>query len=293
MVFSQTRVYLRSKICAFNKTGNLSELYEWDASNEVLEEVKMICDATVIQQNFVVQRSNVDNALATIDANGNRVIYYSEAFFQTLNNKAYEIAILAHEIGHHLNNNSFSRSDRSPTDELQADEFAGSILCKLGYTLEDAKNLLTLKCPVQGDGFYPPRSARIEAFITGYLKAGCATSETKNPDKQSIFTVLFKFPTRDRINNLTSCELYVDGTYKTDLYFSENENLIADNNYVQIPKGRHKIELKNIKSTYERAIHNGSSYQYLDILQDGTILLSWYNFQADGYIDQLLHINMQ
>ena len=170
---SQTKVILKSNICAFNKQLDTPEIYTWDANNQALEYVKKICDVAFIVPNFVVRRANVDNAIATSDDNNNRVIYYSQAFFQTLNNETFKIAILAHEIGHFVNNHTFSKNDRRPSDELEADQFAGSILCKLGYHIEDIKELLNVQCSTQGDGYYPPRSARIEAFTYGFERARC------------------------------------------------------------------------------------------------------------------------
>ena len=77
------------------------DIYYWDtASNQVLEYVKRICDAAFIEPNFKVLRANVDNAIAANDSNNNRIIFYSEVFFNSLSNESYKIAILAHEIGH-------------------------------------------------------------------------------------------------------------------------------------------------------------------------------------------------
>lgn len=184
--FSQTKVILKSNVCAFNKALNTTEIYTWDPNNQALEYVKLICEKAFINPNFIVKRANVDNAIATIDDNNNRIIYYSQAFFQTLNNETFKIAILAHEIGHFVNNHTFSKNDRRPSDELEADQFAGSILCKLGYQMEDTRNLLVQQCSTQGDGYYPPRSARIESFAYGFEKAGCAgTSSTYKKDFSS------------------------------------------------------------------------------------------------------------
>jgi hypothetical protein len=176
----QTKVQLKNNICGWSKPLSEQNIYTWDANNQALEYVKKICDAAFIDPNFIIKRANVDNAIATIDDNNNRVIYYSESFFQSLNNEAYEIAILAHEIGHHINNHTFSKNDKRASDELIADQFAGSILCKLRLKLNDAKQLLNEQCSTQGDGYYPPRSARIEAVVLGFERCeNFGSSKTK------------------------------------------------------------------------------------------------------------------
>jgi len=175
---SQRKVRLQYTVCAFNKPLETDEIYEWDATNQVLEYVNKICSAAYIVPNFKVIRASVDNAIATIDSNNNRVIYYSQAFFQSLQNETHKMAILAHEIGHFVNNHTFSKNDRRPTDELEADQFAGSILCKLGYHFNDTKKLLIELCATQGEGYYPARLARIEAFNVGFEKAGCTGGAT-------------------------------------------------------------------------------------------------------------------
>src|ERR1700761_6813329 len=66
--------------------------------------VREICKREALDYSFGVAAANVDNVIATID-NGQRYIYYSRAFFESLPNHWYKLAILAHEIGHHINNN--------------------------------------------------------------------------------------------------------------------------------------------------------------------------------------------
>lgn len=173
LAYSQEIVKLKTNVCAFSKPLNTKEINTWEAHNQTLEYVKKICDIAFIDPNFKVMRANVDIAIATVDDNNNRFIYYSSAFFHSLQNETDKVAILAHEIGHHINNHTFSKNDRRPTDELIADQFAGSILCKLGYKVENIRTLLSKHTSLQGDENYPARSARIEAFTFGYEKANC------------------------------------------------------------------------------------------------------------------------
>ncbi|BAU53263.1 hypothetical protein [Mucilaginibacter gotjawali] len=170
-----------NRSCGFSKQDTTSEGYAWDADNQALEYVKRICDVSGISKNFTIQRSSLTaTACAVIDADNNRIIYYNQDFFGSLNNETYKIAILAHEIAHHLNNNLFTKDSKRTIDELDADKFAGSVICKLGLKLEDAKQLYITECPSYSKGIYPARKDRIEAFSIGFYDAGCQNGKAPN-----------------------------------------------------------------------------------------------------------------
>jgi hypothetical protein len=184
-LFAQVKVVLNQKGCGFSQDSVSQEFYTWDASNEAREYVKKICDATGITANFSIKRAPVANAFATIDNENHRIIYYSESFFSSLNNETFKIAILAHEIGHHLNNNIFSNDGKRIIDELDADKFSGFVLAKLGLQIEDAKQLLNMVCSVQGEENYPPRSDRIEAFSVGFENGKSAIKKADENNKKT------------------------------------------------------------------------------------------------------------
>jgi hypothetical protein len=165
---AQQRTSLPKRACGFNNMILPSEVYTWDPESQALEYIKAICKVTGINENFIVRRASVDNAIATIDQDNNRIIYYGDHFFDNLNNETYKVVVLAHEIGHHLNNNLFPVGNRRPSDELDADRFAGTVLARLALDIKDGQKLLEIKCSLQGNGYYPARSARIEALKNGY-----------------------------------------------------------------------------------------------------------------------------
>src|SRR5205085_1311589 len=176
------------RLCGWNEQSTRSEIYEWETApdNKVREYVDQICKLAVIEPNFIIKRANVDNALATIDDDNNRIIYYNPAFFQSLTSEWFKLAILAHEIGHHINSHTFSKNNKRPSDELDADQFAGSILCRMGAPFNDIKQLMIDHCSTQGDEFYPPQSARVSAIAISYETGSCSGNGISAQREKSI-----------------------------------------------------------------------------------------------------------
>ncbi|HLU39965.1 MAG TPA: M48 family metalloprotease [Planctomycetota bacterium] len=101
-----------------------------------------------LQPNFKVLSGDVANASAFLHE-GERVIVYSKEWLRKLSESVQTkwamYAVLAHEIGHHLNGDTLPRAGdyrsrpaaRNHEQELHADYFAGFVLGKLGATLEE------------------------------------------------------------------------------------------------------------------------------------------------------------
>jgi hypothetical protein len=81
-----------------------------------------------------------------------------------------ELAILAHEIAHHMAGHTLTNIGSSYDMELEADKFAGFILFKLGASFEDAKLAYSHLSP-EGSSTHPPREARIAALSNGFFEA--------------------------------------------------------------------------------------------------------------------------
>jgi hypothetical protein len=157
------------------------DVYDTDPDDKARLYVEMICKAIEATPNFIVKRASISNAMSTCDALNNRYIYYSLDFFQNNQNKWGLIAVLAHEIGHHINNHTLSKGGHRREDELAADAFAGSILCKLHGNLKDAKILLDQYCSTQETDLYPSKLARLAALSEGYDRAGCTLDNIDQP----------------------------------------------------------------------------------------------------------------
>jgi len=127
-----------------------------------------------LQSNFKVKIANVPNVEATIKHH-ERYILYNPEFVNKVNeatkNKWASIFILAHEVGHHLDGHTAAGLRSNPTIELEADEFAGSVLCKMGATLEQAQLAMYYIANVASSKTHPGRPDRLAAIANGWNKA--------------------------------------------------------------------------------------------------------------------------
>ena len=126
----------------------------------------------------IVPCESINNALATID-DGIRYILYDPNFLSSIsNNTKYwgNMSILAHEVGHHINGHTLGTSvsaAENQLQELEADEFSGFVMQKLGATLEQATETIAAIAP-DGDDTYsshPKKQRRIIAITKGYNNA--------------------------------------------------------------------------------------------------------------------------
>ena len=84
------------------------------------------------------------------------------------------LTVLAHEIGHHVNQHVNNASaSASPLDlELEADFFAGSMMYRMGATLEQAQQVMNHEMVPTTDSYtHPARQRRLDAIAQGYKLA--------------------------------------------------------------------------------------------------------------------------
>jgi hypothetical protein len=143
--------------------------------------VREIMRYTGLPQNFdVVPHREVPNAAALIvvDEAGTprRVIAYNPAFMaqvarSTGDHNWAPISVMAHEIGHHLSGHTIRRGGSQPPIELEADQFSGFVLHKMGAGLADAQRALRALVPIEGGPTHPGRGQRLAAVERGWLEA--------------------------------------------------------------------------------------------------------------------------
>lgn len=126
-----------------------------------------------LKGNFEIRAADIPNAAAVV-YNGKRYVMYNPVFISQLNNATgndwASVSVLAHEIGHHLNGHTLSGGSE-PGRELEADEFSGYIMQRLGATLEEAETAMKLAADIKGTATHPGRSARITAIEEGWNRA--------------------------------------------------------------------------------------------------------------------------
>lgn len=142
------------------------------AERKFLEEaVRKILDAVGVLRDISIYNVNVPNACATVqEATRKRMIYVSGSWLDayTGGKEWGKLGVIAHEIGHHLNNHTFEGPLQTWQREYEADRFAGKIVRLLGGSLDEALIFTTGLAPAPPK--YPPRAVRITAVQEGYGK---------------------------------------------------------------------------------------------------------------------------
>ena len=171
-----------SEICDFYKGNNFATYENADIA------LDKILDVTGMSKRFVLMEcSDISNCIAT-SYKGIRYILYDKDFMDAIatNTNAWSsMSILAHEIGHHVNGHSLdlivyaSEAAEAPTlaesrqMELEADEYSGFVMFKLGADLSQAQEAVCL-ISTNGDDSYsthPTKDKRLRAIEKGYNNA--------------------------------------------------------------------------------------------------------------------------
>ncbi len=142
-------------ICGYHSTDVNSDLYQIiNSSNEhnvVTHIVNQITKQIGLYPNFyLIRKDGIDNCYATEFSNIRLIIYDIDFLSKQYNQSNVGIwstyFIMAHEIGHHLNGHirEVNNSDDKRNMELQADEFAGFIIRKLGGDVNMISEIIKL-----------------------------------------------------------------------------------------------------------------------------------------------------
>jgi hypothetical protein len=145
--------------------------YSESASAQLV--VREILDAAGLVPNFVVRPGRVPNASAVLRGS-NRYIEYNPRFFSELKQDTRTnwavYSVMAHEIGHHLQGHTLDKVGSRPPTELEADEYSGYILARLGASLEEASIAIDTVASDEGSRTHPPRVPRLRAIEKGWKK---------------------------------------------------------------------------------------------------------------------------
>jgi len=259
-------------ICSKLGSNNFSDS---KAANDALDE---IVGAIGVAKTFVLQPcENVSNASA-LTVLGVRYIFYNPSWMNDLQYSGNWVNkfILAHEVGHHVNNHTIdvalligdmvqknsSLSD-SKYQELQADEFAGFVLGRLGATLDEA--LAAVKNLSNEDDTYsthPKRDKRILAVKKGFENSGGKIAEIGNISEGKIVESPYsdkKYANIDytsiaNYNNIGLYEGYVSRTDKLPFGYGTVYWQNGDKYEGEWSGGRYNgygIYTKSNKTTYE------------------------------------------
>jgi len=167
-----------------------AQVYTTTAATGARDIITEIIDVVGLKPRFEVRAANVPNAAAVI-MNGQRYILYNEHFVSSLNNALKTdwagVSILAHEIGHHLNGHTLSKSGSNLRDELEADEFSGFVLRKMGASLSEAQAAIRVLADEEDSYTHPGKASRLTAISQGWRNAETqilASAKAGTPNRQ-------------------------------------------------------------------------------------------------------------
>ena len=169
------------------------------STDEVEKIIDNILKQLGLHRNFgVLECRGADNCMAYRQGNMQYIIYDPD-FLSKVRTMGFTesnipgggvdwvaLGILAHEIGHLLNQHLMISLSSTPANELQADEFSGFVLAKLGATLAQAqKAMRSPKIPVQASYTHPAKADRLAAIKKGWRRGGGnEVNETNDADEK-------------------------------------------------------------------------------------------------------------
>jgi len=153
---------------AVNGTTNEgTDLPFFTTSADAEKIVSSIMSAMGLESNFKIKEAHVPNVEAKI-RHHDRYILYNPQFVKQVNevtrNKWASIFILAHEVGHHLEGHTLLDINSTPSIELEADEFAGFVLHKMGATLQQAQLAMYYIATSDASKTHPARADRLASI---------------------------------------------------------------------------------------------------------------------------------
>ncbi|MBC6989522.1 membrane-binding protein [Hymenobacter sp. BT491] len=153
-------------------TGNAFAQSSATGTRDVLRE---ITDVVGLKPRFELRATTeVQNAAAVVYG-GKRYLLYNPEFVSAVNKAGRTdwagISILAHEMGHHLNGHTLRAGGSQPADELEADEFSGFVLRKMGASLAEAQTAMAVISDDEGSETHPGRAPRLKSISDGWKRA--------------------------------------------------------------------------------------------------------------------------
>jgi hypothetical protein len=184
-------VILPSSTCLyFNESGKeIPVELNFSSTDEAQKIIMAIINVVGLKPNFSIRSANVPNAAAVILKN-ERYILYNPTFINDIDEIAgsrwASISILAHEIGHHLNGHTLNNSGSRPDLELEADEFSGFVLRKMGATLAESQIAMKIAASQKASHSHPARSNRLASIDKGWKHADIQMSGKRSATIQKM-----------------------------------------------------------------------------------------------------------
>jgi predicted HD phosphohydrolase len=243
------------------------------AADNAKDVIEQIIDVVGLKPNFEVRAARIDNAAAVIYG-GKRYILYNPNFFNSLTKSTgtrwAAVSVLAHEIGHHLDGHTLSQIGSEPKSELEADEFSGFVLRKMGASLTQAQAAMKTAATQRATSTHPAQYDRLTAIANGWNKAdaqiaGKKFEPKKNAQAQQPSIATKNYPSQTNNQTVIDSRYIIgDVRFKTDpnslYYVTTRYNLVrVSNNQLSVIGKLAQIN----SSDYPYIIYDGSNTQLL------------------------------
>ena len=173
-VSAQKHKHSQSFICSYYGEPIKTPIMGFASSTDARNVINKIIDVIGLQPSFEIRSANIPNAAAVVQS-GKRYIMYNPNFIASVEKAAGDkwasIAILAHEIGHHLNGHTINGTESRPSIELEADEFSGFVLRKMGASLQQAQLAMKVAADQRTSATHPGKTDRLNYIAYGWNKA--------------------------------------------------------------------------------------------------------------------------
>ena len=168
--------------CSYYGEDLSHEIVMYPASEHAKKVINGIISVIGLRPNFEIREANVPNAAAVV-LDGKRYILYNAGFMDDINSASGTywagISILAHEIGHHLNGHTLDKDGSRPSTELEADEFSGFVLNKMGASLSESQAAMALAASQRASHTHPAKADRLHAIALGWNTANGQSQTAK------------------------------------------------------------------------------------------------------------------
>jgi tetratricopeptide (TPR) repeat protein len=278
--FSQSGSYYGNPSDASELCGiRVQATNSFNSNQEAQKALDKIIAVTGISKRFALYQCSGINNCEAITFRGIRYIFYDPNFMKSITATAgswTNLSILAHEVGHHVNAHSLDwlalasgeiqgiTLEQKRQQEIEADEFSGFVLAKLGATLIQAQAAIKLASD-EGDDTYsthPSRSKRISAIERGYNQAKGLTTKpyaTVSLTAEDYFYLAYNSDKNDvKISNYTKCLQINSGIITA---YVNRGNVYKD-------EKRYTEALSDFDKVIELAI-NSKSQNFKNYLDDG------------------------
>ncbi len=262
-------------ICSYYGDAISTPVQGFTSSAAAQQIIHNINDVIGLEPKFQIRSANIPNAAAVISS-GQRFILYNPKFIDAINQAAKtqwaSIAILAHEIGHHLNGHTLLGMGSRPDIELEADQFSGFVLRKMGASLGEAQLSMNIVASRYASKTHPGKSARLASIENGWNKADAQVNGTVYREKP-VVEERRPNPVPVNTNRYVLNEKYILYTLKLN-QDAEDYYITTGNNFVTI-RGNQLVVLGKAvatkSSSYPIAITT-SGKATLFISRNGTIV---------------------